>query len=99
STALIQPRFSASRFWSLALRHRATISAHVPFTFKVLGAQEGPAEHHFRQWIVPRHMPDLAKRFSIPVLMPAWGMTEMVAQPILGDPFLPVAAGAIGRPS
>src|ERR1700674_3032642 len=34
STCVIQPRFSASRFWSVALEHRCTWTSTIPFCMK-----------------------------------------------------------------
>ncbi|WP_370226296.1 class I adenylate-forming enzyme family protein [Pararhodobacter marinus] len=98
--ALLQPRFSASRFWSAAQRHRATISPQVPFTLGALAAHPVPERHDFRFWIVNRQIPDEQARFRVPGIVSAWGMTEMVSQPIVGvqgDGDLP--AQAMGRPS
>jgi crotonobetaine/carnitine-CoA ligase len=99
-TVLLQPRFSASRFWPLALKHGATASAHVPFTMAALKQQEIPREHFFRMWITNRQIPALQRTFGIAKLSSAWGMTEMIAQPIVGDTdYGPLVADAIGRPS
>jgi crotonobetaine/carnitine-CoA ligase len=99
-TAVLQPRFSASRFWPVALAHRATMSAHVPFTTGALMRQEQPPSHHFRQWITNRQMPREQAHFGIGRFSSAWGMTEMVSQPIIGDVATgPLSPDAIGRPS
>ncbi|MBN8290995.1 AMP-binding protein [Rhodobacter sp. NTK016B] len=98
--ALLQPRFSASRFWSAAQRHRATISPQVPFTLGALAGHPVPDRHDFRFWIVNRQIPEEQARFRVPGIVSAWGMTEMVSQPIVGvqgNGDLP--AQAMGRPS
>ncbi|MGK6315727.1 class I adenylate-forming enzyme family protein [Neorhizobium sp. DT-125] len=99
-TVLLQSRFSASRFWPLALKHRATISAHVPFTLAALQQQEKPDHHFFQMWITNRQMPELQRTYGIQKFSSAWGMTEMIAQPIIGGTdHGPLAANSIGRPS
>lgn len=99
-TAVLQPRFSASRFWPIALKHRSTIAAQVPFTMGALQEQETPDEHHFRMWIANRQIPEVQRRYRIGKISSAWGMTEMISQPIIGgDPFAPLQPNSIGRPS
>ena len=98
ATALLQPRFSASRFWSAALEHRATVGSQVIFTSQALAQQPVPAQHRFRQWTDARCLPEHESHFGLKVIG-AWGMTEVVAQGIVGDPCLPQHPGSIGRPS
>ncbi|GGL57767.1 class I adenylate-forming enzyme family protein [Wenxinia marina] len=98
-TVVLQPRFSASRFWPLAVEHKATVAAQVPFTLNALAAQPAPETHDFRLWIVNRQVPEAQARYGIPRVSSAWGMTEMVSQPILGDSDGTTGDGAIGRPS
>ena len=49
-TAAPQPRFSASRFWDVAMRHRCTWSGMVPFCVKALVSQGPAPDHCFRLW-------------------------------------------------
>jgi crotonobetaine/carnitine-CoA ligase len=97
ATVVLQPKFSASRFWPVAVRHRCTVASQVIFTANVLMEQPVPA-HCFRQWCNALWLPEQAQRFGLSVLS-AWGMTELVAQGIVGDPAMPPPRGAIGRPS
>jgi carnitine-CoA ligase len=97
ATVLLQPRFSATRFWPVAVEHAATVGSQVIFTANVLAQAPVPA-HSFRQWTVARHVPAHAAHFGVREVS-AWGMTEVVAQAIVGDPFATQRAGAIGRPS
>ena len=97
ATVVLQPRFSASRFWPVAMEHRATMASQVKFTSSVLGQSDPPA-HAFRMWITANHTPAFTQRFGVRELT-GWGMTEMVAQGIVGDPWSPQPARSIGRPS
>jgi crotonobetaine/carnitine-CoA ligase len=97
ATVLLQPRFSASRYWPVAAEHGATVGSQVIFTSKVL-AQAPIAPHAFRQWTVARHDPAHAAHFGVREVS-GWGMTEVVAQAIVGDPFAAQRPGSIGRPS
>jgi len=99
-TVVLQPRYSASRFWPLATAQRATVAAHVPFTIGALKAQDMPARHDFRMWITNRQMPDEQARYGVENVSSAWGMTEMVAQPVIGNADCGVLGpDAIGRAS
>lgn len=95
---VLQPRFSASRYWDAALAHGCTVASHVQFTSGVLARQPVPAGHRFRQWGNSVWRPELAAHFGIP-LLGWWGMTEVVSQGIVGDPAAPPQPGAIGLPS
>ncbi len=49
-TAVVVPRFSASRFWDIAVRNRCTWTSLVLFCIKALRDREVPPEHFFRLW-------------------------------------------------
>jgi len=99
-TVVLQPRYSASRFWPLAAAHRATVAAHVPFTIGALKAQDMPARHDFRMWITNRQMPQEQARYGVENFSSAWGMTEMVSQPVIGNADCgALAPDVIGRAS
>jgi crotonobetaine/carnitine-CoA ligase len=98
ATVLLQPRFSASRYWPAALAHGATVASHVHFTAGVLARQPVPAGHRFRQWGNSIWLTEQARHFGIPIVG-WWGMTEVVSQGIVGDPHAPQGPGTIGWPS
>ena len=98
-TAVLQPRFSASRFWPPSIAYRATLASHVLFTSLALRSQTVPERHFYRQWTVARG-DGLSQLFNrIPGFVPSWGMTELMAPGICGDPGSRPAEGALGRPS
>ncbi|MBP7063623.1 AMP-binding protein [Ferrovibrio sp.] len=96
ATMVLQPRFSASRFWAVALKNRSTWSSITAFCYRALANGEVPRTHHFRNWGVAFSDPLVVNRFNIKP-MSWWGMTETLTQGIIGYPHLPVAYGAIGR--
>jgi crotonobetaine/carnitine-CoA ligase len=98
-TAVLQPRFSASRFWDASLAHRATLTSQVLFTSMALAEQAVPDRHFYRQWTVARGDAASQSHNRIPHFVPSWGMTEMIAPAIHGDPFTAPVEGALGRPS
>jgi len=95
-TIVLQPRFSASRFWTAALEHRCTVGSQVFFTANALEAI-GIPDHRFRNWIVATHDSALMARFRVD-LVAGWGMTEVLTQAIVCEPGAPTPDGAIGRP-
>jgi crotonobetaine/carnitine-CoA ligase len=98
-TAVLQPRFSASRFWPTSLAYRTTLASQVLFTSMALQSQAVPERHFYRQWTVARGDGKSQSYNRIPAFVPSWGMTELVAPGIFGDPHTLPAEGALGRPS
>jgi carnitine-CoA ligase len=92
---VLLPKFTASRFWEISLRHRCTQTNLLGIMMKTLAEQPVP-EHHYRAWQFGLEMPALAEHFGVR-LFNAWGMTEVVTQAIVNDPDFPVDDGAIGR--
>jgi crotonobetaine/carnitine-CoA ligase len=94
-TVVLLPKFTASRFWDIALRHRCTQTNVLGILLKTAGAQEVP-DHSFRRWIFAMERPEIEARFGIR-LFNAWGMTEVVTEVIVSDLDHPAEPGAIGR--
>lgn len=96
-TVLLQPRFSASRFWGPALQYGATWTS-VPgaFFINALSGMEVP-EHRFRFWFAGV-LPELERRYGV-ATRGHWGMSETITLPIVGDPHHPGSRLGIGRPA
>lgn len=97
-TVVVQPKFSASRFWPVALVHGCTWTAMVTFTLRALAAHEPPADHAFRgfghSWCTPRG----AGPGGVGTL--GWfGMTETVSHPVVGGLAFTDRPGSMGRPA
>jgi crotonobetaine/carnitine-CoA ligase len=97
-TMVVQPRFSASRFWDVALRNTITWVSTIPFCVKAILAGEIPQNHHFRFWGCGVRMPEVEQRLGV-TTFGWWGMTETITQGIVGDPDEPCAPYTIGRAS
>jgi carnitine-CoA ligase len=95
ASILLQPKFSASRFWSAALAHRATIASHAG-TDGFLRRQPVP-DHFSRQWLFAWHDPDRNDYFRVSGST-SWGMTEMVIPAIAGDASMEQRVLSIRRP-
>ena len=96
ATLVLQARFSASRFWDVALKHRCTLTSVIPFCVNALQDQPVPA-HSFRLWGGGLNGLYDAQ-FGIRTLG-WWGMTETMIPGIVGSPFYDDAPMTIGRPS
>ncbi|MEQ8346450.1 MAG: AMP-binding protein [Sneathiellaceae bacterium] len=96
-TAVLQPRFSASRFWPVALKHGCTWCSMVPFVNRALAGQPVPAEHRFRLWGNAACL-DTVAGFGIPTIG-WWGMTETLTHGIVADPAQGYRPEAIGHPA
>ncbi|CUU56674.1 crotonobetaine/carnitine-CoA ligase [Parafrankia irregularis] len=96
-TVVVQPKFSASRFWEVSLRNRCTHTGLLPLLLKVVTSQPVP-EHSYRSWIFGLEMPRLDALLGVRIFS-AWGQTEVVSTPVVGELDNPVDEGAIGRPA
>jgi len=95
ATILLQPRFSASRFWPAAMTFGATVSSHAG-TDRLLRDQPVP-DHQFRQWLFASYDPARDAHFRVKGVA-GWGMTEMVVPAIASDASLDQRNHSIGRP-
>ncbi|MGO4386820.1 AMP-binding protein [Microvirga sp. 2YAF29] len=97
-TAVLVPRFSASRFWPISLKHKCTWTSTIWFCLRALAEGDIPTSHNYRLWGYPSCDPRIERLFGVkPVGW--WGMTETVSHGIIGDPRMPNQPGAIGRPA
>lgn len=97
-TMVLQPKFSASRFWDVSVRHAVTWSSLIPFCVKALMAYEVPPDHSYRFWGPAVRLPDIESAVGIRTIG-WWGMTETITQGIVGDLDHPGDALSIGRAS
>jgi crotonobetaine/carnitine-CoA ligase len=96
ATCVIQPRFSSSRFWSVAAAQRCTWCSMVWFCLRALAEVEKPASHTFRLWGNAMSEPPSDQIFGVKTIG-WWGMTETISHGIIGEVDLPNLSGAIGR--
>jgi crotonobetaine/carnitine-CoA ligase len=94
-TMVVQPKFSASRFWDVCLRHGVTWVSMIPFAYKALMAQPVPP-HGQRFWGGPASLPAVGRHFGVEMIG-WWGMTETLTQGIVTDVDHPGPQGALGR--
>ena len=97
-TAVVQPRYSASRFWATSVQHRCTWTSVIPFAVKALLPLDVPKNHHYRMWGSAVSEPPTDAHFGIKT-MGWWGMTETITHGIAGSPHLSNRPLTIGRPA
>ena len=95
--AVLQPRFSASRFWDVAVEHGCTWCSMVGFAARAISEQPMPAKHRFRVLSPAVAHPPLEQLFGVKT-MGLWGMTETITQSIVTDLSAPSVMMSIGRP-
>jgi len=96
ATCVIQPRFSASRFWNVAAEHRCTWTSTIPFCMKALLEREIPKQHTFRLWGTAVCDPPAFAAFGVKIIG-WWGMTETITHGIIGEVDQPNTPMSIGR--
>jgi crotonobetaine/carnitine-CoA ligase len=94
---VLQPKFSARRFWDVALRNRSTWFSTLPFFLKALMQYDIPP-HHFRMMGNAINEPPFDEVFKVRTIG-WWGMTETVSQGIIGDTLLRNRPMTTGRPA
>ncbi|MDR3497967.1 MAG: AMP-binding protein [Parvibaculum sp.] len=97
-TIVVQPRFSASRFWEVSLRHRCTWSSMVPFCTRALMERDVPKAHHYRLWGNGIASMPTDAHFRVRTIG-WWGMTETITHGIVSDVHVPAPAMVIGKPA
>lgn len=86
ATIVVQPRFSASRFWPVSLKHKCTWTSMVPFCLKALMGLEVPKDHSYRLWgNGVANLPTDA-HFGV-TTMGWWGMTETITHGTVSNPY------------
>ncbi|WP_420559871.1 AMP-binding protein [Tepidicaulis sp.] len=98
ASVVVQPRFSASRFWPVSLKHGCTWTSMVPFCLKALVEQKVPANHSYRLWGNGVAAPPTDDHFGVKT-MGWWGMTETITHGIVSDPHFDAPSMVIGKPS
>ncbi len=97
ATAVVNPRFSASRFWPVALEEGCTWASVIGFIPRALMDQEVPA-HRFRLWGTGVCEPPTDARYRVKTLG-WWGMTETITHGTVGLVHLPNASLSMGLPA
>ncbi|MDE0704365.1 MAG: AMP-binding protein [Rhodospirillaceae bacterium] len=95
---VVQPRFSARRFWDVAIRNGCTWTSMVPFMNRALMDRDVPERHPFRLMGNGICSPPTDEIFGVKTIG-WWGMTETVTHGFVGDVHLPNRPLSVGKPS
>jgi crotonobetaine/carnitine-CoA ligase len=98
ATSVLQPKFSASRFWPVSLKWGCTWASMVPFCLKALAGQPVPPDHRYRFFGNGICETPWDKLFGVKTIG-WWGMTETITHGTVGNPHFPDAPMSMGRPS
>ena len=96
ATVVLQPRFSASRFWPVSVRNGTTWTSIVAFAIKALLDHPVPDEHSYRLWGNGTCDNPSDPHFRVRSIG-WWGMTETITHGIVGDPLHPNTPMTCGR--
>jgi crotonobetaine/carnitine-CoA ligase len=97
ASIVLTPRFSASRFWPVSMKHRCTFTSVVSFCTRALAEHPVP-KHHYRHWGSAVCEPPTDALFGVKTIG-WWGMTETVTHGIVGSTRLPNQSLSMGRPA
>lgn len=97
-TLVLQPKFSASRYWDAVVRNGCTWTSSIPFMLYAMLEQPRPAPHRMRFWgLGASDVPLLRKEFGLRTV--GWfGMTETVSLVLASDLNFPNRPMAMGTP-
>ncbi|UVO53765.1 AMP-binding protein [Sphingomonas sp. SUN039] len=95
ASVVLQPRFSVSRFWDVAVRNACTWTSVVPFCTMALLDRPIPEKHSFKFFGAAVLLPAVEERFGVKTVT-WWGMTETVTHGIVGSPTYPPSPMGMG---
>lgn len=96
-TVVLQPKFSASRFWEVIEKHDVTHLSLIPFVFKAVASQPIP-DHKVKVGAFGLIMPELEGWLKMRVGA-FWGMTETVIHATRADYEQTYPNGSMGKPT
>ena len=97
-TVVLQPKFSASRFWPVIEKYSVTHISLLPFVIQTAFEQGIPENHTVKVGVFGLIMPVLDQMMNMRVIA-AYGMTELVTHCIHSNPFETYPDMAMGKVS
>ncbi len=97
-TVVVQPRFSASRYWPTVIATGCTWTSSIPFMLTALMSQPRPGAHQLRfLGLGASDVPIVQEIFGLPTI--GWfGMTETITVVLVSSQIFPNHRGAMGSP-
>ena len=97
-TIVLQPKFSASRFWEVVAKHDVTHISIIPFVLKAVAGQPIP-ENSLQAGVFGLVMPQMGDLLGGVDIIPAYGMTETVIHATGWVPNRLIPQGSMGKPT
>jgi crotonobetaine/carnitine-CoA ligase len=97
-TVILQPKFSASKFWPVIEKYSVTHISLIPFVIKAAFEQGIPENHTVKVGVFGLIMPVLEQFMNMRVVA-AYGMTELVTHCIHDNPYETYPELAMGKVS
>ncbi|MEM1142790.1 MAG: AMP-binding protein [Pseudomonadota bacterium] len=82
-TIVLQPKFSASRYWQVVMEHGVTWTSMIPFAIKAISNQPVP-RHSMRFWSLGARIQAIEEQFNVSTIG-LWGMTETLTHGTIAD--------------
>jgi crotonobetaine/carnitine-CoA ligase len=98
ATVVLQPKFSASRFWEVIEKHQVTHCSMLPFVFKAIGAQPVPENHSLRVMPMGIVWKEIEGWLGAKIFA-SWGMTETTTHATRNDFINEFPQFSIGKPT
>jgi len=98
-TVVLQPKFSASKFWSVIAEHDVTHISLLPIVYTTTAGQEIPP-NKLEVGVFGAIAPPIEQMLGGDVkVVPAFGMTETVTHASTAAPYQHIPPGSLGKPT
>jgi crotonobetaine/carnitine-CoA ligase len=97
-TIVLQPKFSASRFWSVIAEHDVTHISLLPIVYTTTAGQEIPP-NKLEVGVFGAIAPPIEQMLGGVEVVPAFGMTETVIHASTAAPYQHIPPGSLGKPT
>jgi carnitine-CoA ligase len=97
-SVVMMPRFSASRFWDIAVRNQCTWASMLPFFCKAVMQHPTPDTHSFRMFGMNANEHPFDSHFGVRSIG-WWGMTETISHGLIGEARMRNRSLTTGRPA
>jgi crotonobetaine/carnitine-CoA ligase len=97
-TIVLQPKFSASRFWSVIATHDVTHISLLPIVYTTTAGQEIPP-NKLEVGVFGAIAPPIEQMLGGVRVVPAFGMTETVIHCSTAAPYQHIPPGSLGTPT
>ena len=97
-TVVLQPKFSASKFWSVIAEHDVTHISLLPIVYTTTAGQEIPP-NKLEVGVFGAIAPPIEQMLGGVKVVPAFGMTETVTHASTAAPYQHIPPGSLGKPT